>query len=229
MSLQKLYYNWIKKPLLKQYLKYTVIVNHDGFKLKVSSGVFHPTLFFSTPYFYQFINQLSLNNLQFLEIGSGSGLLSLLAYRKGAVVTSVDKDVKAVNNTLLNYTLNFKDAVNFKCIKSDLFDELTPQKFDVIIINPPYFFKEVIHTTQLAWYCGEDGEYFKKLFKQLCDYVHSQTQVYMILADNCDIERITSLAKQNFILFTLIEQKKIKWEQNFIFKLEMNPKPNIAH
>ena len=43
----------------------------------------------------------------------------------------------------------------------------------------------------------------------------------MVLADNCEIERIKKIAKQNKICFKLVDEKKIKWEKNFIYKLEI--------
>src|SRR5690606_25215055 len=78
------------KPLLKLYLRTEPTVNYDGFRLKVLRGVFHPTLYFSTTYLYWFLSGLNLNGTKFLELGCGSGLLSMLALRKGANVTCVD-------------------------------------------------------------------------------------------------------------------------------------------
>ena len=222
MHVQKIFNNLVYKPLLHYYLRYNSFVRHDGFKVKVLSGVFHPGLFFSTYYLYDFINKLELNNKSLLELGSGSGLLSMLAQRKGAIVTAIDKDPKAVETTSMNFSTNFTTTQNVHIFVSDLFEKIPPQKFDVVIINPPYFFKAVENNQQLAWYCGENGEYFKALFKNLNDYVHKQSEVYMVLADNCEIERIKSLAKENDICFILVNQKKIKWEVNFIFKLKLS-------
>ena len=60
------------------------------------------------------------------------------------------------------------------------------------------------------------------LFSQLSLYISNETQVYMVLADNCDINRISEIAiRYNFIL-NKVEEKKIKWEINYIYKIEIN-------
>ena len=54
------------------------------------------------------------------------------------------------------------------------FDDVPSPKqiFDVIVINPPYFFKHVLNPSQYAWYCGNEGEFFVSLFSQLINYVN---------------------------------------------------------
>lgn len=220
MSFQQQLYNTIYKPVLKQYLKFNTVTTIEGLKIKVLKGVFHPKLFFSTPYLFSYISSQNLNNTRFLEIGSGSGLLSLLAYKKGAMVTAIDINKKAVENTRLNFTLHFGPAHTAKIYESDLFENLPAQTFDTILINPPYFFKEIESDWQQAWFCGAEGEYFYKLFAGLRKFTHPQTDVIMILADNCDIERIRNIARKHSYQFSLVEQKKIKWEMNFIFRIE---------
>lgn len=212
----------VYKPFLQIYLRFNTHTSTDGFKLKIVKGVFHPGFFFSSKYLYTFIAKQELKDLNFLELGCGSGILSLLALRKGARVTSVDVDVRAVNNTLVNLKANFKDDSGMQVLQSDLFDSLSNQHFDFIVINPPYFFKKVESENQLAWNCGENGDYFEKLFGQIAKFAHSQTRIYMVLADNCEIDRIKRIAQKHRVVFTLAESKKIKWETNYIFSLGIN-------
>jgi release factor glutamine methyltransferase len=219
MHFSYIFYRFIYKPLLKIYLKFDSNITFDDFRLKVLKGVFHPKLFFSTKYLYSFLKNQSLDKSNFLEIGCGSGILSILAYKKGAKVTAVDIDAKAVKNTRLNFLMNFTDLSNIKILESDLFSNLPEQKFDVIVINPPYYFKKVEAETQHAWYCGENGEYFESLFLKVADYMNINAKVYMVLEENCEIERIKSVAKRNGIDMELVNEKQIKWEKNYIFKL----------
>ncbi len=217
---QKKYYNHILKPYLIWYLKKERITKLKGFTLLVKPTVFHPKFFFSSLYFYDVINKLALENKSVLEIGCGSGLLSLLAYKKKAIVTCCDINDKAIECTQHNFKLNFNTHnTNFNTIKSDLFDAIPKQTFDFIFINPPYFFSDVYTENQLAWNCGKNGEYFIKFFSQLNNYINTQSTVLMILADNCEIERIQTIAKQYHFLLKMEEEKKIKWEINYIFKI----------
>lgn len=212
-------YNLVFKPILKLYLKTDSNIRFDGFKLKIFKEVFHPKLFFSTKYFYSFLKKQNLSGKRFLEIGCGSGILSMLALRMGATVTAVDIDEKAVENTKLNFAANFESTLKYEIIQSDLFNNLQQQQFDYIAINPPYYFKSIQSASQYAWYCGENGEYFQKLFQNLANYMNPHTHVYMILEENCEIDRIKAFASRHNLQFELIEQKKIRWERNFIFKI----------
>jgi release factor glutamine methyltransferase len=215
------YYQYVYKPVLTMYLKTDSTTRLDGFRLKIFKEVFHPKFFFSSGYFYDFLKTTNLKDKQFLEIGCGSGILSLLATRKQALVTAVDVDPKAVENTCLNFEANFKDkAGRYRIIQSDVFSKLEKETFDVIVINPPYYFKKVDVNTQLAWYCGENGEYFTKLFSGLKNFMDASTKVYMILAENAEIERIKEMATLQGIHFTLADQRKIRFETSYIFQLK---------
>jgi release factor glutamine methyltransferase len=219
-QLQKIYANRFLKPYLTWYLKKERTTNVRGFKLQVMPTVFHPKYFFSTSYLFDFVSKLNLNNKKFLEIGSGSGIISLLAYQKKAMVICCDINEVAVECTKLNFENNFNSARdNFTCLKSDVFGSIQPDKFDIIVINPPYFFNTISNKNQLAWNCGNSGEFFIKLFSQLINFSDAATITYMVLADNCEIDRIMEIANSHQFLFELVEQKKITWEVNFIFKI----------
>ena len=212
---------YILKPFLKLYLGFPVRYNYDGFKLKILPGVFHPGYFFSTKFLYSYLDKLDLKEKQLLEIGCGSGLLSLLAARKGAKVTAIDINELAVKNTKLNFENNFETTNKATIVQSDLFSNLSDQSFDIILINPPYFFKPIITAENLAWNAGNKGEYFEALFSKLFHFVAPTGKVIMVLADNCEIARIKSLAGKNKICFILVDEKKIKWETNYIFQLQL--------
>jgi release factor glutamine methyltransferase len=218
-KLSYIFYNYFYKYILKLYLKTDSKVTFDIFKLIVFKEVFHPKLFFSTKYFYSFLKGKNFKNKKFIELGSGSGILSMLAYRQGAHVTAVDIDPKAVENTRINFSGNFNMSQCLSIIQSDLFTNVPVQLFDIVVINPPYYFKEVKVAAHNAWYCGENGEYFKNLFAHLKSYTHSATEIFMVLEENCEIDRIKSMAQIHAIQFEQVDEKIIKWEKNFIFQL----------
>lgn len=221
--LQKKYSEFIIKPILIRYLKKTRLTRVLGFKLEIPPTVFHPKFFFSSIYLTEFVEGLDIRNKNFLDLGCGSGIIGLMAYKKGANTLAVDINQIAVECTTKNYSLNFeKPDACFKAIQSDLFSSISAQKFSVIAINPPYFFNDVKEDVQLAWNCGKNGEYFTRLFSEMKDFVTRETEIYMVLADNCDIERIEQIAEKCNFSLVKVTQKKIKWETNFIFKITAN-------
>jgi release factor glutamine methyltransferase len=218
-GLDHILHRFFVKPILSLYLKAERKASYDGFRLVVKRGVFHPLLFFSTQILYAFTKEIDLKGKNFLEIGSGSGLLSLLAFRKGARVTAVDVDPAAVENTKLNFSKNFGKKSMARVLKSDVFSQLPIEKFDVILINPPYYFKDVVYPSQQAWYCGKDGIYFEKLFSGLKNYVFTGSEVFMILEENCEVERIVLMARRHHVAMEKVTEKKKRWERSFIFRV----------
>jgi release factor glutamine methyltransferase len=217
--LHKKAYDVLVQPFLKHYLKKERWFTYENIKLKIYPGVFHPAYFFSTIFFAEFIQNLDLKNKKVCEVGAGSGLLSFIALKRGATVFSFDISSTAINGINENLQNNFPEAKNFSVYLSDLFDSVPENKFDLILINPPYFFNDPHDEGAFAWYCGKNGEYFMKLFTQLGAYSMPSAQIFMSLADNCDLERIKAIAKKHNYLLNLVTEKKIKWEKNFIFKV----------
>jgi release factor glutamine methyltransferase len=169
---------------------------------------------------YGFIKELALEQKSFLDVGCGSGLLSLLACKMGAKVTAIDIDENAVGNTKDNFERNFGKGYNAQVLTSDLFEKLGDRAFDFVIINPPYYFKDAKLTAQQAWYCGNDGSYFERLFSGLATHTHIQSQVYMILEENCEIDRIRSIGRKHGVTLDLVTSKQFKWEKSYIFQLK---------
>jgi release factor glutamine methyltransferase len=220
--LLKISTNYLLKPFLKLYLRKERTYNYKGFKLVVFPGVFHPGFFFSTKFLADFVSTLDLKNKKFCEPGTGSGLVSLFALKKGALVTAFDINPIAIKNSKKNFETNrslFDSRAYFEACTSDLFDVIEKQTFDYIVVNPPYFFADAKDNKAKAWYAGKEGEYFEKFFRQLKLYIHDTSKVYMILADNCEIGRIETIASKYGFKIHLVKSKKIWWEENSIFEI----------
>ena len=104
-------------------------------------------------------------------------------------------------------------------IFSDLFQNIENRAFDYIIINPPYYPKAPKNVKEQAWFCGEHFEYFEKLFHQLPEYLSPKTNCFMILSQDCAIEKIKAIALKNALAFELVSEKKDWVETNFIFSI----------
>ena len=72
---------------------------------------------------------------------------------------------------------------------------------------------------EIAWFCGEDFEYFKNLFQQLPNYISTDNYVYMILSEDCEINTITTIASKNHLILTPIFKTTKMGEKNTIFQI----------
>jgi release factor glutamine methyltransferase len=190
---------------------------YKDLSLSISPEVFHPGFFFSTQLLLQYISRLPLQNKHFLELGCGSGLISIVAAKKGSGVTATDINPVAIEFLKKNSRQN---KVELEIIHSDLFQHIPKRHFDIIAINPPYYKKQPVTAKDHAWFCGENGEYFSALFKSLPEYIHTTTEILMVLTEDCDMEMITGFAAKNGFVLNAVYHKKNVLEKNFIFKIE---------
>ena len=200
--------SWILIPITRWYLAYDRTYRYKDISVKVFSGVFHPGLFPSTKFLISYLEEQDLNNSTLLELGCGTGLISVVAAKKGAKVLASDLNQKAFNNCKQNAIQN---NITLDVYHSDLFQNLPQTKFDWIVINPPYYAKPAKNDEELAWHCGENFEYFQRLFAELGDFIHDESNVIMVLTVRLDIDRIKSFAK-NYQF-----QMELKREQNVLF------------
>jgi release factor glutamine methyltransferase len=204
------------RPIVQVYLKRERSYRYENITVHVLPGVFHPGLFFSTKFLLQYLAAVDLKGKSLLEAGAGTGLISFFAEKKGAVVTSTDLSNRAIENLKKNKSLlQSKNSI----VKSDLFDDIAPQSFDFIVINPPYYPGNPSSESQLAWYCGSEFQYFEKLFSQLSGFLNPISKIILVLSEDCDIGRIGALAEKNNFRLYERARKKFWWEWNYIFEI----------
>ncbi|HMI07934.1 MAG TPA: methyltransferase [Flavobacterium sp.] len=197
---------------LKKRRKYT----YKNISVWVEPTVFPPFITISTKLLLQFIETLALKDKKFLELGCGCGIISILAAQKGAAVTATDINVIALEALEKNASSN---TVSIEIVHSDLFENLAEKSFDVMVINPPYYPKTPHSVAENAWFCGENFEYFEALFAQLPKFTTSENEIYMILSENCELQKIKAIALKNEMAFELVLEKKVASETNYIFRI----------
>ncbi|MCG2884469.1 MAG: methyltransferase [Sulfolobaceae archaeon] len=90
-----------------------------------------------------------------LEVGSGSGIISVKLAKLGAEVVSVDINPWASLATKLTGRLNGVDVNVVNCDLSSCFRD---QEFDLSVFNPPYLpFQEIRSWIDYAWSGGKSG------------------------------------------------------------------------
>jgi release factor glutamine methyltransferase len=183
----------------------------------VQPGVFSPKNTVSTKVFLDFISNLDLKNKRVLELGCGSGIISVFAASQEADVWASDINLVAIES--LENVKN-KLELNVTTIHSDIFDELPEVTFDYIFINPPYYPQKPENISEQAWFCGAEYEFFEKLFKQLSIRVEAKTEVLMILSDACNFVKIQNIADNNGLVLSEVYSKPLTFEINYIYSLQ---------
>lgn len=199
-----------KTSKIQQYSRY-------GIHLTILPSVFHPGYFLSTNLLVQLLASQPIQGKRLLELGAGSGLVSFYAAKQGAIVTATDINPQAIAGLQQNA---LKNNLSLNIVQADLLDGLSVHDFDYILINPPYYPKNPVNSSEMAFYCGEDFGYFKRLFSQLADQsLKETTQVFMILSEDCRISHIFSLAADAGIGHEIIREVKRRGERNYIYRL----------
>lgn len=124
------------------------------------------------------------NNEKFLEIGCGTGVVSIAVAKRAAQGIGVDINERAVENSRHNAELQRCTNVDF--LVSNVFEEVKG-KFDVIICNPPYTKHEVKDTIDRMFWDPED-EMKREFFKKAGAYLNPNGRIYFGWADFADID-----------------------------------------
>ena len=150
----------------------------------------------------------------FLEIGCGSGLLSVAASKIAQRVVATDISLEAVRNTQGNLIRN---SLDHQCsvIQSDLLSAIDPDsKFSVIAFNPPYLPKDE-HTTDMdrALVGGKVGvEITETFLREIHLYLRNQGSVYVVATSLADVERVETAMLKNGLCVERPATKKLFFE-----------------
>lgn len=203
-------------PLTRWYLRKERAYHYKGISVRVFPGVFHPGFFSSTLFLLRYLDRVDLKGKSVLELGCGTGLISIVTARNGAVVTATDMSHNAIENVAANTSNSGADV---EIIHSDLFDKLGGRRFDWIVMNPPYYAKRVNSEQEMAWNCGEDFEYFRKAFESVKHHLNVNGNLLMVLTKGCDIENIFRIASEHGITFDRVDTKRVLFDgEDYLFR-----------
>lgn len=202
--------------------KYLVMVAGQDFV--VYPNVFSPKYFRDTELF---ANNLPINKGEkMLEIGSGTGIISITAIEKGAKkVVAIDINPEAVRNTKENIK-KFQMQDQIEARLGNVYDTLKPnEKFDAIFWNTPFGYIENENITDLekAVY---DPKYksTKKFILHAKKYLKKDGKVYLGFSSTLGrLDFIKQFTKEaNFKMKCIFSAKSTEiWPVKFeIFELK---------
>ncbi len=147
----------------------------------------------------------SVSKLSVLDIGTGSGAIAIVIKKETiAKVTAVDVSKSALLVAMQNAKSN---NAEIEFVESDLFENLTDRKFDIIVSNPPYIESEVIKSLDkevkdnepmLALDGGTDGlDFYRKIIRETPNYLNKNGKLYFEIGYNQG-EAVSRLMQEHF-------------------------------
>ncbi len=182
---------------------------YNNLKFEVPEGVYYPDE--DTVLLAETLQKLFIDSMNVLEVGCGSGLISILLAKNNAV-TALDINEDAVKAAEENAKAN---NVEIKAIKSDLFAEIN-DSFDIIVFNAPYLAPD-----ELDKYLAKerknliDDNVIEIFLRQLPEHLNNNGFALLVASS------LTKLNIQDKGLNTeIIASKKLPWEDLYIYKLK---------
>ena len=149
-----------------------------------------------------------------LEIGAGSGIISIHCAKQGSEVVTVDIDEDSVNYVMRAAK---REHVDIKVIRSDLFENVDG-KFDTIIFNPPYLPGEPEDLKDRQWAGGgEHGDLtILRFLEQADEYLEDNGEIYIVLSS---FNRLELLNRYPF-KFKQIAKMKLSFHEIYVYLLK---------
>lgn len=150
-------------------------------------------------------------HLQFLEIGSGSGIILETAKKLGIKqehIFGVDINQEAVKHC---------QSLGFNCIYSNLFENVSG-KFNIIVFNPPYLPKDSGESadSQIATTGGAEGsEIINKFLKQAENYLEKDGRIFLLTSSLTKNIHFKNYHKK------LLGKEKLFFEELFVWELRI--------
>lgn len=161
--------------------------------LRIAPGVLHPRCFASSRLLVRLVSTLQVDNKRLADLGTGSGIASLVAARRGAQVVALDVDETALACARKNVDRNGLTA-HIEVRASDVLGGLEPhEQFDIIVTNPPFFSEAPAPPLHRAFSAGPGHEFFIRLAAQLGNALKPGGVLYFIMSSDVDHRPIQQL------------------------------------
>ncbi len=151
-----------------------------------------------------------------LEIGCGTGIISLHCAKQGANVTAVDLNEEAVRLTKLNAELNDITLTDVRW--SDMFLNIEGL-WDVILFNPPYLPAIKGEPLDPRWDGGELGdETVVRFLEEAFSRLRPGGRVYFCCSDRAPLTRIFNTVEMGYVM---VEQREKTFDFETIYAFSL--------
>lgn len=151
-----------------------------------------------------------------LDMGTGCGILGILAAKKARRVVAVDINPHALRCAKMNAKLNGV-AEKVETARSDLFKSIKEnEEFDLIIFNAPYLPSEMIEEQEWigrAWAGGPTGRLLiDKFILQAPSYLGKDGRVFLVQSTLSNTEETIQKLEENGFRVRVVAQERFAFE-----------------
>lgn len=151
-----------------------------------------------------------------LDMGCGSGIVSLTVAGAGCRSVAVDINPAAVACTTVNAD-RCRLSEHIDARQGDLFEPLGDEKFDLIIFNPPFLTGTASTVFEQALYGGDT---IARFFNGAQQHLEKDGAVLLLLSTLADTASILSTACRNGFSVDLIAEKHYINESLMLYRLK---------
>lgn len=201
-----------------------------GLDLVIAPGVLHPAHFASSRILAERLSHLDLHGRSVVDLGTGSGLLALVAARGGARVLATDISGVAVECARANAQRNaLSDRVSV--LESDVWDNFPAGTlFDLVVTNPPFYPRAATSIADHAFASGDRHAFFSRLAHGLRPRLHPEGALLLIHSSDEDFAPIARILEDRGLRETAAEESRGLFETLTIreFRAEHSPGDSAA-
>ncbi len=187
---------------------------YKGLKIKFLKDVYEPDD--DTFLLLENINAKKTDTV--LEIGIGTGIVSLFLAKQAKQVTGVDINPAAVMLAGKNAELN--SITNAAFFKSDLFEKIRGN-YDLIVFNLPYVPTEekIDEPKALAWDGGTDGRKVTDRFlKQAIAHIKNNSRIVVVDSSLSNHKKTIEFLEKNGFRAKILAEKKLFFETLYVIE-----------
>lgn len=156
-----------------------------------------------------------------LELGTGCGLLAILAAKAGAKVVATDMNPSALECARANAAAHdVVDKIDFRL--GNLFESVSGERFDLIVFNPPYLPvrpEEVLgDSPDLAWEAGPDGRaVIDRFLEGLLGHLAPKGRALFVQSSLANISKTLRVLEKSGFQVNILREK-IPFEELFLLR-----------
>ncbi len=193
------------------------MIKYMGRKIEVFPDVYAP----SDDTFLLLENLEVKKGDKVLDVCTGTGILAIVASEKASKVIACDISSHALKCTTHNMRLN--NVKNMEVIESDLFEKVN-EKFDLILLNPPYLPSdpdEPEHELKKTWDGGRDGrEIVDRFIDKVDEHLLPRGRVQLVQSSLNNPQKTLKSLLEKGLKPEITAKEKFFFEELFVITAE---------